>query len=67
MEFINVITKELLTHQEFIKFVWEESERQFNELHEDENWCNLNQGEQLAIYCEQYEHQLADNHWQLIR
>lgn len=67
MEFINVITTELLTHQEFVKFIWEEAERQFEELHECENWCDLNQDEQLAIYCEQYEHQWFSNNWQLIR
>ena len=57
MKFKNRITNELITHVEFVSMVWEETERQFNDLH-DECWCNLTQDEQIKLYCEQYEHQL---------
>jgi len=65
MLFRNVWSGETLTHIEFVTFVWEEAERQFNDCHDDENWCDLTKQEQLAIYCDQYEHQL-DGDWKII-
>lgn len=66
MKFKNEASEEILSHEEFVSFVWEEAERQFVELHEGEHWCNLTKEEQIAIYCEQYEHQLNDRDWVIV-
>lgn len=63
MVFINLESGDVLSHAEFVAFVWDEAERQFNECHDDENWCDLSRDEQIEIYCEQYDHQLIDNGW----
>lgn len=63
MVFKNEISGERLTHEEFVSFVWEEAERQFNECNADENWCNLTKEEQISMYCQQYEHQLNSRDW----
>ena len=65
MKFRNKISDEILTHLEFVKFIWEESERQFSE-NTWELWCNLTLEEQLELYCYQYEHQLQDRDWEMI-
>ena len=63
MKFKNMITGEELSHEEFVSFVWEEAERQFTEFHDDEMWSDLNKEEQIAVYCEQLEHQLKEREW----
>ena len=61
--FRNLGTYEALSHVEFVKFVWEEAERQFNECHDEIKWWDLTREEQMEQYCEQYEHQLMDMDW----
>ena len=61
--FRNLVSGEELSHIEFVNFVWEEAERQFEECHDEENWCDLTKEEQIEMYCEQYEHQLFDRDW----
>lgn len=63
MCFKNEISGEVLSHKEFVLFVWSEAKRQFTECHNDENWCDLTQDEQILIYCEQYEHQVNSRDW----
>lgn len=62
MTFKNTLSGEELTHQEFVSFVWDEAERQYNEYH-DSDWSNRTKEEQLQYYCNQYEHQLNDRNW----
>lgn len=59
MKFKNIITGEILSHAEFICFVWDETKRQFNDSHEEDHWSNLTWMEQIELYCEQYEHQTS--------
>ncbi len=66
MEFKNRISDMVLNHEEFVEFVWDEAEKQFNELNENENWANLTRTEQYHHYCQQYEHQINDNDWEEI-
>lgn len=66
MQFQNRITGEVLSHPEFVTFVWGESEKQFNKTHKNNNWCNLTKEEQIIIYCIQYEYQLQENNWSQI-
>ena len=61
--FKNKITGEKIVLEDFVEFVWEEAERQFNECHENGNWCDLTRGEQIHTYCEQYMHQLNNGDW----
>ena len=63
MLFKNLVSGEELSHVEFVRFVWDETERQFNECHDDEDWCNLTKDEQIELYCSQYEHQLSERDW----
>lgn len=63
MKFKNITTGEKLAHIEFVSFIWEEAERQFEECHDNELWCNLTKEEQLRQYCEQFEHQINDRDW----
>ena len=63
MCFKNEISGEVLSHKEFVLFVWSEAKRQFTECHSDENWCDLPQDEQILLYCEQYEHQINSRDW----
>lgn len=67
MYYRNAISGEKLSHFDFVVFVWSEAERQFNECNPDEYWCNLTQTEQIEIYCDQFEHQLNDRYWQMIK
>lgn len=62
MTFVNKKTGEELNHHEFIRFCWDETERQFEECGK-ELWCNLNKSEQIKLYCIQFEHQLHDMNW----
>ena len=62
MYFKNNVSGEILTLEEFVSFVWDEAERQFED-HEEELWCNLTREEQISVYCEQYEHQIQDMNW----
>lgn len=66
MEFKNRMSDTVLNHEEFVEFVWDEAEKQFNELNENENWANLTRTEQYHHYCQQYEHQINDNDWEEI-
>lgn len=66
MKFVNQTTGEVLSHQEFVLFMWEEAERQFTDCHEGENWNNLTKAEQIEQYCEQFEHQLKDRNYRLL-
>lgn len=63
MIFENVITGETLAHVDFVAFIWTEAERQFEECHENEQWCNLSKMEQIEQYCEQFEHHTNDGDW----
>lgn len=63
MTFVNCITGEKFNYIDFVNYVWEEAERQFNDCHEDSNWCNLTKEEQIEQYCYQYGHQLYDRGW----
>lgn len=67
INFINTLTNEILSHIEFVSFVWDEAERQFNDCHNDTQWTNLTKKEQIEQYCYQYEHQLSDMNWKLIK
>lgn len=50
-------------HVEFVSFVWEEAEKQFNKCHDEIKWCDLTKEEQIEVYCEQYEHQIINRKW----
>lgn len=65
MRFRNKYTGEIISLREFVDFVWEESERQFDEC-SGELWCNLTRDEQLEIYCNQCEYQVLNGDWRLI-
>jgi hypothetical protein len=62
MQFQNNTTGEVLSHSEFVTFVWNEAERQYED-NNDGAWCNLTGAEQIELYCEQYEHQLKEREW----
>lgn len=63
MKFKDIISGEILSHYDFVLYVWEETERQFKELHENENWCDLTKEEQLYMYCQEYENKLNNRDW----
>ena len=65
MMFVNAITGEELSYIDFVTFVWEEAERQFNDCHEDKSWCDLTNEEQIEQYCYQMGHQLYDRNWEM--
>lgn len=65
MKFRNKISDEILSHIDFAMFVWEESERQFDEC-SGELWCNLTKEEQVGLYCQQFEYQLNYRDWEMI-
>lgn len=56
-KFRNKITGEELSWLEFSSLVITETGRQFED-HHDELWCNLDVGEQVELYHEQWKHQL---------
>ena len=61
--FRNLGTGETMEHAEFVKFIWEEAERQFNDCHDEMKWWDLTKDEQIEVYCEHFEYQLFDNDW----
>ena len=61
--FKNKLSGEESNHIEFVTFVWEEAERQFDECHDDIKWYNLTKLQQIEQYCYQYEHQINDMDW----
>lgn len=63
MVFKNTATNTMLSHFEFVCFVWEETEKQYVEKNTNTNWCDLTKEEQLLLYCRQYEHQLNNMNW----
>ena len=62
MYFRNNISGEVLTLKEFVTFIWDEAERQF-ENNKGELWCNLTREEQVSAYCDQYEHQIKSKNY----
>jgi len=66
MVFKNSFTDVTLTQKEFVKFVWEETERQFKENNADENWEDLTKEEQIDLYCEQFEWQINGRGWSIV-
>lgn len=63
IEFVNGFTGETLSHKDFVTFIWDEAQRQFEDNNTDENWADLTMSEQIEIYCDQYEYQLECMNW----
>lgn len=61
--FVNTIDGAEMSQAEFVDYVFEEAERQFNECHENERWEDLTEEEKAEIFRDQYDHQLNDRDW----
>lgn len=66
IKFINTLTDETLTHEEFVTLVWEETKRQFEDNNTEENWSDITISEQIELYCNQYEHQIQYMNWKQV-
>lgn len=61
----NLITDEELNATEFLKYIKEESKRQYEEC-TGENFNHLTIDERQDCYLEQFNHQLKDREWECI-
>lgn len=68
MKVRNKLTNEEMSHVDFVKYVLEETERQYSDSHDeyDDAWNALSFNERLEIYVAQYEFQLESRDWELI-